>query len=62
MNRAVKEFERATRALAEVSQPILDRTRATAVHANRVAHKNTWAVAALALAAGALIGFLAAKR
>jgi ElaB/YqjD/DUF883 family membrane-anchored ribosome-binding protein len=62
MDRAVKEFKRARRALAEVSQPVFDRTLETAARANKYAHRNTWAFAGVALAAGALIGFLAAKR
>ena len=62
MDRAMNEFKRARRALAEVSQPVFDRTLETAALANKYAHRNTWAIAGVALAAGALIGFLAAKR
>jgi ElaB/YqjD/DUF883 family membrane-anchored ribosome-binding protein len=57
-----KKLERAKVALADVSQPVFDRTRETAALANDYAHKNAWAFAGVALAAGALIGFLAAKR
>jgi len=62
MDSAVKEFRRARRALAEISQPVFDKTRETAARANKYAHRNTWAMVGVALAAGALIGFLAAKR
>jgi ElaB/YqjD/DUF883 family membrane-anchored ribosome-binding protein len=62
MDRAVKEFKRARRALAEISQPVFDRTLETATRANKYAHRNTWAIVGVAIAAGALIGFLAAKR
>ncbi len=62
MDSAVNEFKRARRALAEISQPVFDKTLETAVLANKYAHRNTWAMVGVALAAGALIGFLAAKR
>ena len=62
MERAVNEFKRARRALEEVSQPVFDRTLEAAAFANKYAHRNTWAIVGVALAAGALIGFLAAKR
>lgn len=62
MHSAVKEFRRARRALAEISQPVFDKTLETAALANKYAHRNTWAMVGVALAAGALIGFLAAKR
>jgi ElaB/YqjD/DUF883 family membrane-anchored ribosome-binding protein len=62
MASAVNEFKRARRALAEISQPVFDRTLETAGLANKYAHRNTWAMVGVALAAGALIGFLAAKR
>ena len=56
------KIERAKATLADISLPLLDRTRANAARANVYAHENTWAIAGVALAAGALIGFLAAKR
>lgn len=62
MDSAVNEFKRARRALAEISQPVFDKTLETAALANKYAHRNTWAMVGVALAAGALIGFLAAKR
>lgn len=57
-----KKIERARVSLADLSLPVIDRTRASAARANVYAHENTWAIAGVALAAGALIGFLAAKR
>ena len=56
------KIERAKATLADISLPLFDRTRASAARANVVAHENTWAIAGVAIAAGALIGFLAAKR
>jgi len=62
MDRAMNEFKRARRALEEISQPVFDRTLETAARANKYAHRNTWAIAGVAITAGVLIGFLAAKR
>jgi len=56
------KIEHAKAALADVSHPVFDKTRASAARANVYAHENTWAIAGVAIAAGALIGFLAAKR
>lgn len=48
--------------LTEVSQPILDRTRETAVVADDYVHGNPWSTAGIAIAAGVLIGLLVARR
>ena len=49
-------------ALADVSRPILDRTRKAAETADDYVHGNPWTIVGAAVVAGALIGFLAAKR
>jgi ElaB/YqjD/DUF883 family membrane-anchored ribosome-binding protein len=48
--------------LADASQPLFDRTRETAAVADDYVHGNPWTVVGVAIAAGVLIGFLAAKR
>jgi ElaB/YqjD/DUF883 family membrane-anchored ribosome-binding protein len=57
-----EKLQRAKAALADVSQPLVDRTRETAAAADDYVRGNPWAVAGVAIAAGVLIGFLAAKR
>jgi len=48
--------------LADASQPVFDRTRETAAVADDYVHGNAWTAAGVAIAAGVLIGLLAAKR
>jgi ElaB/YqjD/DUF883 family membrane-anchored ribosome-binding protein len=48
--------------LADASQPMLDKTRETAAAADEYVRGNPWTTAGIALAAGVLIGSLAAKR
>jgi len=48
--------------LAEASQPAIDRTMKTAAAADDYVRDNPWTAVAVAVAAGALVGFLAAKR
>jgi len=48
--------------LAEAAQPVLDRTRDTAVAADDYVRGNPWSAVGVAVAAGVLFGFLAAKR
>ncbi len=48
--------------LADASQPVFDRTRETAAVADDYVHGNPWTAVGVAMAAGVLIGFLAAKR
>ena len=55
-------LRRAKTTLADASQPVLDRTRETAAAADHYVHDHAWAAIGVAIAAGVLIGFLAAKR
>lgn len=48
--------------LVESSRPAVDKARKTAVAANGYVHANPWTVIGVAVAAGALIGFLAARQ
>jgi len=49
-------------ALADASQPVLDKTRESAAAADDYVRGNPWTAVGVAVAAGALIGFLAARR
>ena len=62
MNRAVYELKRAKATLADASQPVFDRTRETAADADDYVRGNPWTAVGVAIAAGVVIGFLAAKR
>jgi len=57
-----EKLRRAKATLADASQPVLDRTRETAAAADDYVHGNPWTAVGVAVAAGMLIGFLAAKR
>jgi ElaB/YqjD/DUF883 family membrane-anchored ribosome-binding protein len=48
--------------LAILSQPLLDRTRHTALAAHEYVRGNPWTAAGVAMAAGVLIGVLSARR
>jgi ElaB/YqjD/DUF883 family membrane-anchored ribosome-binding protein len=48
--------------LIDASRPAVDNARRTAAAANDYVHGNPWAVIGIALAVGALIGFLTTKR
>ena len=48
--------------LSDASQPAIDRTRRTAEAADAFVRGNPWTAVGIAIGAGALIGFLAAKR
>lgn len=52
----------ATGRLVDASRPAVDKARRTAAAANGYVHGNPWTVIVVAAAAGALIGFWAAKR
>lgn len=57
--------ERLTRAkarLTDASQPAIDRAKETAAVADDYVRGNAWTAVGVALAVGALLGFLAAKR
>ena len=49
-------------AVSDASQSAVDKTTDTAVAANDYVRGNPWTAIAIGIAAGALIGFLAAKR
>jgi ElaB/YqjD/DUF883 family membrane-anchored ribosome-binding protein len=56
------KLRRAKATLAEASQPVFDRTEETAAVADDYVRGNPWTAVGVAIAAGVLIGFLAAKR
>jgi ElaB/YqjD/DUF883 family membrane-anchored ribosome-binding protein len=56
------KLRRAKAALADAAQPLFDKTRETAGVADDYVHGNPWTAIGVAIAAGALIGFLTAKR
>jgi ElaB/YqjD/DUF883 family membrane-anchored ribosome-binding protein len=56
------KLRRAKATLAEASQPVIDRTWETAAAAYDYVHGSPWTAIGVAIAAGVLIGFLAAKR
>ncbi len=55
-------LQRARASLADASQPVLARTRRAAAYAGDTVRDHPWTALGLALAAGALIGLLAARR
>lgn len=57
-----EKLNSAKSALADASQPAFDRTKETAALADDYVRANPWAAVGVAMAAGALIGFLTAKR
>lgn len=57
-----KKLQNAKTSLAEASQPVLDRTREAAVVATDYVRGNPWTTAGIVMAAGVLIGLLAARR
>jgi ElaB/YqjD/DUF883 family membrane-anchored ribosome-binding protein len=57
-----EKLKRAKVALADASQPVFDRTKKTAVAADNYVHGNPWSAVGIAMAAGVLIGIIAAKR
>ena len=57
-----EKVRRAKASLADASQPLFDRTRETAAIADDYVHGSPWTVIGVAIAAGVLIGFFAAKR
>lgn len=56
------KLKRAKAALADATQPAFDKTRETAVIADDYVHGNPWTAIGVAMAVGALIGLLAARR
>jgi ElaB/YqjD/DUF883 family membrane-anchored ribosome-binding protein len=57
-----EQLKSAKASLAEASQPLLDKTREGAAAANDYVRANPWSAVGFGIAAGVLIGFLAAKR
>ena len=57
-----EKLRSAKAALADASQPVFDRTRETAAVADDYVRGNPWSAVGVAVASGALIGFLIAKR
>ncbi len=57
-----EKVSRAKTALAQASQPMLDKTRDTAAAANGYVREHPWSAIGVAVAAGLLVGFLAARR
>ena len=57
-----EKLRRAKATLADASQPVFDRTRETAAAADDYVRGNAWTAVGVAIAAGVLIGLLAARR
>ncbi|HEY8068061.1 MAG TPA: DUF883 family protein [Burkholderiales bacterium] len=57
-----EKLRRAKATLADASQPVIDKTRASAALADDYARGNPWTVAGAAIVAGILLGLLAARR
>ena len=55
-----EKLKRAKATLADASQPVLERARETAAVTNEYVHGNPWTAVGIAVAAGVLIGFVAA--
>lgn len=56
------KLKRAKATLEDASQPVFDRTRESAAAANNYVRGNPWTAVGAAIAAGILIGLLAANR
>lgn len=57
-----EKLQRARATLADASQPMFDKTKETAAAAEDYVRGNPWSAVGAAIAVGALIGFLAARR
>jgi len=57
-----EKLKSAKASLADASQPLLEQTRETVVATNKYVRANPWTAVGIGLAAGVLVGFLAAKR
>ena len=55
-----EKLKRAKATLADASQPVFERARETAAVTNEYVHGNPWTAVGIAVAAGVLIGFVAA--
>ena len=56
------QLKNAKAALADASQPVLERTRETAAATNEYVRTNPWSAVGIAVAAGVLVGFLAGRK
>ncbi len=59
---AERRLKSAGAALSEVSQPVIDGTRKSAAAADVLVRGHPWTVAGVSIAAGIVLGYLAAKR
>jgi ElaB/YqjD/DUF883 family membrane-anchored ribosome-binding protein len=57
-----RKLKSAKAVLADATQPVVDRTRETAAVADDYVSTNPWTAVGVAMAAGALLGFWAARR
>ncbi len=57
-----EKLRRAKATLADASQPVFNRAKETVAVTDDYVHGNPWTAVGVAIAAGVLIGFLAAKR
>ena len=57
-----EKLRRAKATLADASQPVFNRAKETVAVTDDYVHGNPWSAVGVAIAAGVLIGFLAAKR
>jgi len=56
------QLKSARAALADASQPVLERTRESAAAANQYVRANPWSAVGMAIAAGMVVGFLAGRK
>lgn len=57
-----QKMRNAKNALADMSQPVFDRTKAGAAFADDYVHGNPWTVIGVGVAIGVLVGLLTARR
>jgi len=57
-----EQLTRAKTALADASRPVIEQTRRTAAATDDYVRGNPWSAVGVAVASGALIGFLISKR
>ena len=57
-----EQLKRAKTALADASRPVIEQTRRTAAATDDYVRGNPWSAVGVAVASGALIGFLISKR
>jgi ElaB/YqjD/DUF883 family membrane-anchored ribosome-binding protein len=57
-----EKLKSAKASLEDASQPLLEQTRETIVATSKYVRANPWSAVAIGVAAGVLLGFIAAKR